>query len=1423
MLADNFKLRRLGIDASRLDQQILALKLDGDVFAGRATADIQLQGLGVPPRAHVQLDLTDISLGSLREFLKLDTALDGRVDALHLTFDGQSDRPRTWNGQLEAHARDVSSPPTKLDRVDVLLPIADGHARLDQFQVTQAANVVGAKAVIALPENIADLPQSSVRGDLDLKAPDFASLPVALPPELGLRGAFEAAGPFALENGTLHATLAGRARDVSAANPDAAVTGAEFTAEVTKTLPADATAPPPAPNAPPPPPKPFFDGLQTKLHSTLNNVRYGPYVLDTVTLGVTTDGPDAKVETVEAIRGPNKVALSARYALPAPGVDPIKQPLTADLNVDAPDLSRLSADLKTEPLAGRFTAKGHVETVNGALRGGLDLTGRDLAARGLKIQTVDGNVGVENNVITANALKVRLDDRNGLDVSGTFGLDGPKPFTGKVDVNLPDLGVLAPALKANGVDKPLAGSLRVTGDASGRLGVNDADRQVNADLNVTAHDLNAAGVRVQGADAKVVVANNEAVIQNGQVRFDEKNVVGLGGKIGLAGNQPFDVNTVVDFPNLAAFEPTLRGFGVKEPVAGSARIEFKATGEIAAPPPSATPDAKPAPAVREGFAVVTARDVKVRNVRAVQALDGRVNLAGNRAIVQAFVLKFDDKNTISVDGEAGLAAPFDYRGSVAGDLNDLKGFEPLLRAFSPPPKPAADAKKADLSTEPAVKRKPGQTPTPPKPRIVSGVAAGGKNGEGGRVLAGVPAKDAKPRPEEIHLAGSVKLRWQGEGSFPAAPTAPDAGQPPPPLVPAPAAGGPAGSGSASVTARGVEFNAVGPADADVAGKYTLPEPVELPTFAVRLNGADLRATLDYRNGLLRLDNLHLVQKGTDLLAGYVQVPLRPGDPAGIIPDVDAIDVNVASKVIDLPTLFALASPKAPAPALGTLQLAVHAKGSLSKITADVRVQARQLRTEATVKQRLNPADADVALSLRDDRLTLDASARQAPLQPLSVKGNVPLNLNAVLRDGKVDLRSPVQLTVSLPRSDLSFLKQLSPRIAYVNGTLGADVRVAGTLENPTFAGAIDLNVPGLRADNITFPRIADLNARIAFTQRQVVIERFGGDIGGGQFRLGGRVDFTKLTAADARVDLTLSARDVLAFRDDNTTARVNADVRVSGPFPTATVSGRVGVTKSRFLKDIDIIPINLPGRPAPAPPAAAESAGPETLSVDVPPVRDWKFDLRIATDDPFLVRGNLANGQALVDLTLKGTGAKPILAGFVTVENLTATLPFSRLEIQNGNVQFTPDQPLNPVLDLRGVSTIRDRVVTVYITGRAREPKTQFTSEPPLPQEQIVSLLATGATTDELTGNSEALAGKATILLLQDLYRRNFKPKGRANPNPQPTLADKIDLDVGNVDARTGRQQVSGRYKVTDRVQVIADLGIEGDLRGRVKYLVRFR
>ena len=136
-----------------------------------------------------------------------------------------------------------------------------------------------------------------------------------------------------------------------------------------------------------------------------------------------------------------------------------------------------------------------------------------------------------------------------------------------------------------------------------------------------------------------------------------------------------------------------------------------------------------------------------------------------------------------------------------------------------------------------------------------------------------------------------------------------------------------------------------------------------------------------------------------------------------------------------------------------------------------------------------------------------------------------------------------------------------------------------------------------------------------------------------------------------------------------------------GPLNSAKVSGQVLTTNSRFLKNIDIIPISLPGRPAPLPepPSAAPS-----LSFPNPPLRDWKFDVAIKSKDPFLIRGNLATGTAIVDMKMAGTGLHPQLQGQVRLADFEATLPFSTLTIQLGFLYFDPDDPLNPKIELQG-------------------------------------------------------------------------------------------------------------------------------------------
>ena len=97
----------------------------------------------------------------------------------------------------------------------------------------------------------------------------------------------------------------------------------------------------------------------------------------------------------------------------------------------------------------------------------------------------------------------------------------------------------------------------------------------------------------------------------------------------------------------------------------------------------------------------------------------------------------------------------------------------------------------------------------------------------------------------------------------------------------------------------------------------------------------------------------------------------------------------------------------------------------------------------------------------------------------------------------------------------------------------------------------------------------------------LTLDRFGGDLAGGPFTMTGRVTFAKLT--EPIFDLQMRAQSVLIARNDSLTARADANLKVTGPVTSATVKGNVALTNSHFLKDIDLIPIGLPGRPAPQP------------------------------------------------------------------------------------------------------------------------------------------------------------------------------------------------------------------------------------------------
>ncbi len=599
--------------------------------------------------------------------------------------------------------------------------------------------------------------------------------------------------------------------------------------------------------------------------------------------------------------------------------------------------------------------------------------------------------------------------------------------------------------------------------------------------------------------------------------------------------------------------------------------------------------------------------------------------------------------------------------------------------------------------------------------------------------------------------------------------------------------------------------------ANVDAAYS-PAGLEMPTFFIGSDRMDFQAIVSAKNETLEVSKIQLDQGQAKYAVGSVTVPFiwkNVGTNAPIFPADGKVAATFETENLDLKKMFD--DFGVPPTASGFVTIKLQANGTLSDLRARFDVDARDLRNPKFTN--LDPATFRLTAEAAQNKLNITGELKQPKIQPVAIAATVPFDAGKILSTHSLDENTPLQGTVRLPRSSVNFLRQFVPAVEQLDGDIALDAAIGGTIAHPVFSGSGDITINAARFTNGTLPALHGFHSRLVFRDNALVLEKFGGDLAGGPFTLGGRIVFTKLT--EPNVDIDLRAESVLVARNDSLTARADANIKVSGPLASATVKGNVALTNSHFLKDIDLLPIGLPGRPAPEP----FSEDRPDFSIPDPPMRDWKFDVAITTKDPFSIRGNLANGGAIADLHLGGTGLHPELKGVVRLQNVEATLPFSRLEVTNGFLYFDPSDSFNPKIDLQGTSVIRDYTIRVYVYGSSLAPQAIFTSEPPLPQEEIISLLATGTTRQELTGNNSVLAGRAAMLVVQQLYRKVFK---KGQPTESNSMFDRLQLDLGSVDPRTGREQATARFKVNDNWVLVGDLGVGGEFRGLVKYLIRF-
>ncbi len=634
-------------------------------------------------------------------------------------------------------------------------------------------------------------------------------------------------------------------------------------------------------------------------------------------------------------------------------------------------------------------------------------------------------------------------------------------------------------------------------------------------------------------------------------------------------------------------------------------------------------------------------------------------------------------------------------------------------------------------------------------------------------------------------------------------------------------------GKVTVSAKAVRFNEGRVVEsADVAARYA-PGSIVVQTLDVASGDLAISAAASYENDVVGVTGLSVRQSGNQLATGEIRLPYDPAalkekGVVGFFDQEGAVAIDFSSADLEIAELAAMAGKDIPVRGTVTADIAIN--GTPQRLSGGGTVRATGLKTGSAPD--VPPGDLALQFTVGAERATVAGSFEHPQIETLAIDASVPFRPEAWAA-GEPVTDEPLSAKLQLPASSLEFVKGYVDAIDALDGTAAIDVTVGGTVGKPEPTGLVAIGIADFRMKNPLVPKIRDAEIRISAAGREVVIEKFDALVSGGNISLGGGVSFPAEGGGPV-FDIVATAREALVFRNPDTNVRTDADLTLTGPYATAALAGEIGITNGRFTKSIDILPIGLPGgserSELPEIGERPTAKIPPNLDFGVPlePFKNWSVDVKIVTRDPFLVRGNLARIDAVSDLRVGGTLGQPVPTGRVYVADGRLTLPFSKVEVQTGKVMFGELTGFNGELDVQAKATVRQYAITIYVYGRVLSPQHVLTSDPPLSNEDIISLLATGATREELTsGGGAVAASKAAQLFLKKLRQDNIDPDDE--PGFLEELDERTTLDVGQTDPRTGTQTIAGRIRLFRQLYLAANVSPEGDYRGLLKYVFKLR
>jgi translocation and assembly module TamB len=313
--------------------------------------------------------------------------------------------------------------------------------------------------------------------------------------------------------------------------------------------------------------------------------------------------------------------------------------------------------------------------------------------------------------------------------------------------------------------------------------------------------------------------------------------------------------------------------------------------------------------------------------------------------------------------------------------------------------------------------------------------------------------------------------------------------------------------------------------------------------------------------------------------------------------------------------------------------------------------------------------------------------------------------------GSIHFGHPPTLDITARGKAAATLLGLAASGIQATGESDLQVQMRGSVAEPQWSGEIQVKDVGLGYAGLPF-RLNALNGTIKLEGERAVISSLKGTIGGGSVNLTGFLVLQETPRYQLRAELS----QVRVRYPTDFTSVLDGNLTLAGTTDRGQLNGNIAVRNLFANEGLNLVSLlSGPGLfGGPSVPRSSNFASRISLNVSLAsarPVRIETHDLRLVAD---------------IEMQLQGTLANPVAVGNIYLRSGDAIFRGNRYTLTRGDISMTNPFRTEPVLDLQVRTRIEKYDLTLEISGPTDQIRFSYRSDPPLPTQDILSLLAFG-------------------------------------------------------------------------------------------------